>query len=134
MREVVLDASVVLKWFTPSDEPGSAEARALRDAYLAGRLVALVPPLLYLELLNVAGRRWGWDEHALLDLAAGLQELGFEVVEPRIDRVAAWIARGLTAYDGAYVAVAEERGVPLVSDDRTILDVAGTVAQPLVVR
>ncbi len=131
MREVVLDASVVLKWFTPSGEPGAAEARALRDRYLAGRLVIVVPSLLHLELINVAGRRWGWDERALLDLAAGLEQLGLEVVEPRIDRVAAWVARGLTAYDAAYVAIADERGVPLVSDDRTILELAGEIARPL---
>lgn len=71
----------------------------------------MLPSLLHLELIDVAGRRWRWDERALLDLAAGLEQLGFEVVEPRIDRVAAWVARVLTAYDAAYVAIADERGV-----------------------
>jgi predicted nucleic acid-binding protein len=132
VTEVVLDASVVLKWFTPTDEPGTAEARLLREEYLAGELQVLIPPLLYLELLNVAGRRWGWDEEALLDLATGLEGLGFEPVEPGTHRVAAWVARGLTAYDAAYVAVAEARGAPLVSDDRRILELAGGIVRPLV--
>jgi predicted nucleic acid-binding protein len=131
VRTLVLDASVVLKWFSPSVEPGSRQARALRDEYRAGRLEVVVPSLLWLEILNVAGRRWGFDEPSLLELAGALSDLGFVLTDPAPDLVAAWVARGLTAYDAAYVAVAEERGVPLVSDDRTVLGVAGDVAQPL---
>jgi predicted nucleic acid-binding protein len=132
LTEVVLDASVILKWFVPTDERGRDEARGLRDEYRAGRLIVLVPSLLYLELLNVAGRRWGWDEAALLGLAAGLQDLLFEVADPDPSAVGTWVARGLTAYDAVYVAAAEEREIHLVTDDRTILTVAREVARPLV--
>ncbi len=132
MTEVVLDASVILKWFVSKDERGRTEARELRDEYRAGRLIVLVPSLLFLEVLNVAGHRWGWDEPALLDLAAGLEDLLFEVADPQPPEVATWVARGVTAYDAAYVAIAEKRGIQLVTDDQTILDVAGEVASPLV--
>jgi predicted nucleic acid-binding protein len=60
LTEVVLDASVALKWFA-AEQRGSAEGRELRNGYEAGRLSVAVPALLFLELLNVAGRRWGWD-------------------------------------------------------------------------
>ncbi len=134
MTDVVLDASVVLKWFGSADERGHAEAGELRTEYEAGRLVVVAPSLLFLELLNVAGRRWGWDESALLELAVALEDLLFEVAEPELTSVGTWVARGLTAYDAAYVALAEVRGMPLVSDDQTILEVAGEVARPLVRR
>jgi len=134
LTEAVLDASVVLKWFVPKREPGRTEARALREEYEAGHLTVVVPALLFLEVLNVAGRRWGWDEDALLRLAAGLDDLLFEVAEPSLASVAVWTGRSLTAYDAAYVAVAEERGIVVVSDDRSLLDVAGPVARPLVAR
>jgi predicted nucleic acid-binding protein len=129
---VVLDASVILKWFVTSKERGVIEARELRAQYQAGRLVVLVPSLLFIEILNVAGRRWRWEEPALMDLTAALEDLLFEVAEPGLVHVASWVARGLTAHDSSYVALAEERGVRLVSDDQTILEVAGDLAQPLV--
>ncbi len=72
MSETVLDASVVLKWFA-AEQRGSSEARRLRDDYEAGRLSVVVPALLFLELLNVAGRRWRWDGEALLELAQDSQ-------------------------------------------------------------
>lgn len=131
MTEVVLDASVVLKWFGPPDEVLAAQARMLRGRYEQGDLLVTVPSLLFLELLNVAGRRWGWDEAALHELAESLQTLGFDVGEAELDTVAAWVARGLTAYDAAYVALAEARGVRLISDDDQILEVAASIASPL---
>jgi predicted nucleic acid-binding protein len=131
LTEVVLDASVVLKWFA-SEQRGSAEARELRNDYEAGRLSVAVPALLFLELLNVAGRRWRWDEEALLELAGALGDLLFEVGEPELQSVAAWVARGLTAYDAVYVALAEERGQVLVTDDDAIIALAGELTRPLV--
>jgi predicted nucleic acid-binding protein len=131
LREAVLDASVVLKWFGP-EHRGSREARAIRDDYEAGRLTVVVPALLFLELLNIAGRRWGWEDESLLELATALDDLLFEVAEPELQRIASWVARGLTAYDAAYVALAEERGQLLVTDDQTIVAIAGDIAQQLV--
>jgi predicted nucleic acid-binding protein len=129
--EVVLDASVVLKWFD-SEQRGSVEARELRSEYEAGRLSVAVPSLLFLELLNVAGRRWRWDEEALTELAAALGDLLFEVGEPELQSVASWVARGLTAYGAAYVALAEERGLELVTDDEEIVSMASEISRPLV--
>ena len=130
MTEVVLDASVVIKWFRTEGERHVERARALRAAFEAGRLIVFAPPLLQLEIVNVA-RRWGWSEAALVDLAVSLDDLAFELSEPDLVRVAYWTARGLTAYDGAYVAVAEATGTHLITDDDLIVTTAGQVAQAL---
>ena len=127
----MLDASVVLKWFVARQEPRSDEAKAIRNQYRAGATTITVPPLLYLELLNVAGKRWGWDEAALVQLASALEDLGFEVADAELAAIAVWTSRGLTAYDASYVALAESRGVPLITDDDRILSVAQSVAQAL---
>lgn len=131
MRDVVLDASVVLKWFRDEGEGHVDAARSLRAAFAAGELLVFAPSLLLLEIVNVAGRRWGWKETALVELAASLDALGFELVEPDISRVARWTARGLTAYDAAYVAAAEAATIELVTDDELILTVAPGIATPL---
>jgi predicted nucleic acid-binding protein len=131
MTEAVLDASVVMKWFRADRERNLKPARSLRTAFEAGELVVFAPPLLRLEVVNVAGRRWRWSESALLELAGALDELGFELIEPELARVAYWTARGLTAYDAVYVAVAEADGTQLITDDNLIVTVAGEIATAL---
>jgi len=131
LRELVLDASVVLKWFRSEGERNAAAARELRDQFEAGELRVAAPPLLWLEILNVAARRWGWSPKQLDALAASLPDLGFELIEPELDGIADWAGKGLTAYDAAYVAIAEEAGLPLVTDDAAICAIAASIAEPL---
>lgn len=128
MTEAVLDASVVLKWFHSKGEQNIEAARRLRERFEAGELRALAPPLLWLEVLNVAARRWGWGEDRLEQLAISLPELGFEMLEPELSDIARWSASGLTAYDASYVAVAERAGVELITDDAEIVRVAPELA------
>jgi predicted nucleic acid-binding protein len=131
LREVVLDASVVLKWFHTEGEGRVEAARELRSRFEAGQLHVLAPPLLWLEAVNVAARSWRWSPRQLDQLSGALPDLGFELVEPELYAVAAWTARGLTAYDAAYVALAELTGVQLVTDDAEIVRVAADHAVPL---
>ena len=95
-------------------------------------MLVVVPSLLFLEVLNIVGRRWTWDEPELLELSDALDDLGFDVAEPELRSVATWTARGLTAYDSVYVALAGERGTHLLTDNRQILDAATVLARPLI--
>ena len=129
MIELVLDASVVIKWFRSEAERYVDAARALRRSFEAGDLLVFAPPLLGLEILNVAGRRWAWEAGPLGELASSLDELGFEWVE--LAHVARWTAAGLTAYDAAYVAVAEQTSATLITDDALIPALAPEIAEAL---
>jgi predicted nucleic acid-binding protein len=129
MIEIVVDASIVSLWLRPSGSPGANPAQALLDRYQAGHLNVVTPQLLFLELMNLAGRRWRWAEAALIELAARLEVMFTDIVDPDLDGVASWTARGLTAYDATYVALAQDRGVPLVTNDRQILAMAAGIAQ-----
>jgi predicted nucleic acid-binding protein len=131
VNEAVLDASVVLKWFHSEGEGHVEVARHLRAQYEAGELRVLAPQLLWLELLNVAARRWNWPHSQLEQLAVTLEQLGFELHEPELPSVARWAANGLTAYDAAYVAVAEQAGVQLITDDEQIVATAPKLATAL---
>jgi hypothetical protein len=59
----------------------------------------------------------GWEAPALLDLVAALEAVGFEPADPGLAAVVEWTARGLPVYDATFVALADERGIPLVTDD-----------------
>lgn len=131
MREVVLDASVVLKWFHDEAERNLDSARDLRKQFEDGGLHVLAPPLLWIEILNVAARKWQLPEDQLAELAASLPDIGFEMVEPELETVARWTGKGLTAYEAAYVTVAEGAGVSLVTDDSEIISLAPGVALAL---
>lgn len=134
MREAVLDASVVLKWFHREGEVHGEAAAALRGDFEAGELRVIAPPLLWLEIINVAARRWRWASPRLEALVASLSELGFELVEPEPEAIARWAGRGLTAYAAAYVAVAEETGAPVITDDAEICRLATGLSEPLAER
>ncbi len=127
----MLDASVVAKWFHSAGEPDLQHAETLREGYRRGELVVFAPSLLPLELLNVAAKRWGATRAQLVGMAQALTQLGFTYREPDLERVANWTDRGLTAYDSSYVALAEERGIVVVTADQRLLAVAGTFATAL---
>lgn len=131
MTELVLDASVVLKWFHDQGERNLEPARALRSKFEEGEIHVLAPPLIWLEILNVAARSWRWGPAGLEKLATALPDLGFEIVEPELESVAHWSATGLTSYDAAYVTVAEGAGVDLMTDDAQILKLAPDIAVAL---
>ena len=121
----------MLKWFRDEGERHIVEARSLRVAFEAGQLLVVVSPLLRLEIVNVVGRRWGWAEPALIELATALDILGFEFKEPELSSVSRWTARGLAAYAATYVALAELEAIRLVTDDDLILSVASEIAVAL---
>jgi len=105
-----------------------APARAVRAAFERGALVVFAPSLLYVEIVNVAARRWAWNENDLVAVAHDLEQLGFAAGQPALEGVARWSARGLTAYDASYVALAEQEAIPLVTADELVLRLASSVA------
>lgn len=131
MTRLVLDTNVVLTWFTTNDEPRRADAVALRLAFERGDVDVVVPDLVALEVLNVAGRRWAWPEADLAELAAALADLPWTVAQPPLPVVARWVAHGLTAYDAAYVALADSLACRVVTADERMLAVAPDRTVPL---
>lgn len=128
---VVLDASVAVKWFNP--EKGSAQAIALRDDHVAGRVVLAAPALIVWEVVNALrySKEAGSDDlrRALGDLV-DLQVLLVEP-DPRWmgEAVDEAFRKGITVYDASYLALARHLRARLyTADDRMLAAGAGVAA------
>jgi predicted nucleic acid-binding protein len=115
---LVIDASVAVKWFLTEDRSHEA-----RDLATEGGLIA--PTTILLEVYNalsIAVRRERAIPQTLKVAQETLLTAGWELVDitPYFSR-AATLSRhlGHAIFDCAYLALAEDRGVPLVTaDDR----------------
>ena len=125
MTHLLVDTSVLIKWFHGDGEAELTEARLLRSAHLDGTVDAHMLDLATYEIGNVLARALHWAAadvaHQLDDLHAILgQPL---VLSPSGRRRAAELAgaHALTFYDAGWAAAAAELGIALVSADRQLL-------------
>ncbi len=116
--EIVLDASVATDWLLP----GPRSARALLTfARLGARRIA--PDLIFAEFVSVAAKfvrrgivsKWAAREaiERLPQLIDEVAPLG-ELAKPAYDLAT---GHGFSAYDSVYLALAQQRGAPLVTAD-----------------
>lgn len=121
-RLVVVDASVVLKWQL-DDEEYIAQATALRnDFYALEAIKAIAPHLLFYEVMNgilTATRRKRLDSDKALRALDNLAGLGVELKDVAAERVLGLaLDHNLSAYDAAYLALAESEACELWTGDR----------------
>lgn len=118
MKPSVLDASVAIKWFL--DEPGGDRAALVLEQIIKRDGEWVVPELFFFEVLSVCARRHpDPSDFALQDmpflLALPLTRVSMTSALAR-DSVAL-VAKGLSGYDAAYAALAQQiHGVWLTFD------------------
>ncbi|RLE95894.1 MAG: PIN domain nuclease [Thermoprotei archaeon] len=136
-KEIVVDASVVVKWFV--EEEYSREARLLRDAYVDGLIDITAPSLLPYEVLNALKYSGAFGEEELEEVAKTLEDFQFTLLNLQGELAAKSIEiamrKGLTIYDASYLALALILGTMLYTADEKLirkaerLDVAKHIAQ-----
>ncbi len=125
MTTLLVDTSVLVKWFHSEGESELAEARAIRDASQVGDVQARLIDLGLYEMGNVLLRGLGWRGS---DVADQLDDLVI-ICGPPLAMAAEWLRRAaelgqehrLTFYDAAWAAAAEGLGISLVSVDSQLL-------------
>lgn len=130
IRSCVVDANVGIKLFVDEDLSEKAEAlfRGLTEDPPA-RLH--VPDFFYLECSNILWKyvqRFSYPEEDARRNLSLLQSLDlvkvatYPLLAPSMDLA---LRRRITLYDACYAAVAQNLSIPLVTDDRTLIERLG---------
>jgi predicted nucleic acid-binding protein len=118
-REVVLDSSVVVKWF--SKEAKSVEALKFMDSYVEGSVELVVSEVLFCEVGNALRYKGDYDVERLKSALAQLFSLRMKVMhltEGLMVRAGEMAYEGkVTLYDALPVAIAEHRKTVCVTAD-----------------
>jgi predicted nucleic acid-binding protein len=134
--DLVIDASVAAKFYFHED--GSDQARAL----LTSGAVTAAPDLLFIEMAAVATkqvRRGLATPEAGRDAVVSVGDLIDKVAPSRALAARAFAFawnQGVSAHDGAYLALAEQLGAPMVTADLRLVERArafggGALVRPL---
>jgi predicted nucleic acid-binding protein len=133
VTRLLVDTSVLIKWFHEAGERELVESRAIRDAHVRGDLDAHVLDLAVYEVGNVLARTLRW---AAGDVADQLDDM-LAITGPPLAMTQGWLrdaaalaeAKTLSFYDASWAATAAALDVPLVSADRQLL-AAGLAESP----
>lgn len=127
MTGLVIDASAALKLMRT--ESGSGDVQRHVHAAIERDEPILVPPLFWLEVVNVLAVRHRYPPTALVEAIYELEQLGIrtaDVGRPTTLAVIDAIGRtGLTAYDAAYLVLAESSDATLLTADFGLAERAG---------
>ncbi|MBI2603698.1 MAG: type II toxin-antitoxin system VapC family toxin [Deltaproteobacteria bacterium] len=105
----VPDASVAIKWFV--DEPGREKALSLLAQIISDPTRFCVPELFYFELIHIFNRlvrKPSQTQKRLLETVVDLGMTRFAMTGNLCAKISLLQGLGLSGYDAAYVAVAQE--------------------------
>lgn len=118
MAQIVLDASVIAKLFLK--EEGSDTAIRLKDGHVQGKIEILAPSLMKYELISALKSK-NFSKNEIKSALEVVKDYGFSIIElddELFDKVAELsFDYGISAYDAAYLALAEDLSVILCTAD-----------------
>jgi len=122
-KKYIADASVILKWFSQTDESEVEKALRLRNDYKDGTVELYAPELLIYEIANVLRYKGTLKEELISKALASIYDMDILMpVNLQIMTTAVRFARkfGITVYDSTYLSFAFEAGGHLLTADKKL--------------
>lgn len=127
MKRIVIDASVVLKWYL-SEEKNGHSALEILDKYVSYEVDLIVPSLLEYEILNglLIARKRGRIQEEMVSMAVEgflnleIEQKNVSFFYPEIFNFSEFY--NLSVYDASYLALAKKESVLLVTADRSLFN------------
>jgi len=127
MKLIVVDASVVVKWFV--EEDFSKDADRIRNDYLNQLIDIAVPSLLRYEVLNALRYSYAFGEDELKEIGKVLDDYQFltiPLIEEYLDEtIRRALKHGITIYDASYIAIGDVRNCKVYTADNKLLNKVG---------
>lgn len=119
MTSIIVDTSVAIKWYAEEHEGDLLKARELRKRIVEGSFSLVCPEIIILELINAL--RYGkklLSEECIQSIRSFVELCSEMVPIPKADAIVEVVyQQAMASYDAAFVALARERDIPLITAD-----------------
>lgn len=122
---IIVDTSVVYKWFVDEDEQTTRPARVLRDRYIHGEESVTAPDILLYEIANIIANKARLSEIRLQRAWKSFLELEISVVLPTMTFVGDCLKLSrkyhISVYDAAYIVLAQQKHCLCMTADEKLV-------------
>ncbi|MCX8188240.1 MAG: type II toxin-antitoxin system VapC family toxin [Nitrososphaeria archaeon] len=124
IQEVVIDASVIVKWFVK--EESSNKAIIIRDKYIDGEIKIIAPEILPFEALNARYNKKLFSKDELKEISEALEKFSFELYPLKGEYakkiVEITVENNITVYGASYIALAILKNTQVYTSDRKLIE------------
>lgn len=123
-QTLIIDASVVTKWFIPEEDGG--KAIRLRNKHVEGGLTLIAPDLLVYEVANALSYHPKLKNDDLKEDIETLFMIDLELVPPSTELTTSIANKarklGISVYDSSYLVLAETIATNMITADKKLYD------------
>lgn len=123
-KTLVLDASVIIKWFTQEEK--REQAINLRENYINGEIEIVVPDLLLYEISNALRFNSNFQEEDIKEAIQSLFDMEISIIVPVPEILQKTIniaySKEITIYDALYIALAQIIDFDFITADEKLYE------------
>ena len=123
---IILDSSVIAKWFFPEED--SDIALGIKERFASGKLSITIPVLLYYEINNIlrTGAKFARiNSNDILKTYQSFLNLNFiaySTADLLVKTLEIALKYDISSYDASYIALAEHLQIPFLTADQKLIN------------